>query len=81
MTDCDCEKARKELEEFLHNELCSDDAADIRQHLHECPDCSEEYRAGALLTEVIQRGCRESAPEELKDQVLLRLREMQRSHN
>jgi hypothetical protein len=29
MTDCGCEKAKAELEEYLHNELCGEDAADI----------------------------------------------------
>ena len=30
MTDCGCEKAKAELEEYLHNELRKNDAADIQ---------------------------------------------------
>ncbi len=31
MSGCDCSKAKAELEEFLHGELCREDAADIRR--------------------------------------------------
>lgn len=74
MSDCGCEKAKAELEEYLHNELCSTDAADIREHLANCPDCTTEHLVGQVLTEAVQRACKESAPEDLRNQVLARLR-------
>lgn len=77
MTDCGCEKAKKDLEEYLHNELQAEDAADIREHLANCPDCSEEHQVGVVLIEAVQRACRETAPEELRVQVLSRIRELQ----
>jgi anti-sigma factor (TIGR02949 family) len=80
MTDCGCVKAKKDLEEYLHNELCSDDAADIREHLEHCVDCTGEHEVGRMLTEAVQRACRETAPEVLRTQVLLRIREVQASH-
>ena len=46
MTDCGCEKARAELEEYLHHELRREDAADIREHMENCADCRGEYRVG-----------------------------------
>ena len=46
MTDCGCDKAKAELEEYLHNELCSADAQDIREHLANCPDCTSEHHVG-----------------------------------
>ena len=42
MTDCGCTKAKAELEDYLHNELCREDAADIREHMANCGDCSGE---------------------------------------
>ena len=33
MTDCGCDKARAELEEYFRNEICRTDAAEIRAHL------------------------------------------------
>ncbi len=74
MSDCGCEKAKAELEEYLHNELCSTDAADIREHLANCAECTTEHLVGQVLTEAVQRACKESAPEDLRDQVLARLR-------
>ncbi|WP_395243691.1 zf-HC2 domain-containing protein [Agromyces sp. MMS24-K17] len=77
MTDCGCEKARAELEEYLRNELCREDAADVREHVDGCVDCSGELRVAVTITEVVQRACRESAPEELRSVVLARIREIQ----
>ena len=77
MTDCGCEKAKKALEEYLHNELCSTEAADIREHMGNCVDCSDELRVGQVLTEAVQRACDETAPEDLRNEVLMKLRSMQ----
>ncbi|CAN5362425.1 hypothetical protein BH09ACT6_BH09ACT6_01410 [soil metagenome] len=80
MTDCGCEKAKSDLEEYLHNELASTDAADIREHIEGCTDCSSELHIGVVLTEAVQRACKEVAPEQLRDQVLLSIREIQSTH-
>jgi anti-sigma factor (TIGR02949 family) len=80
MTDCGCDKARAELEEYLHNELRAADASDIREHVANCPDCQAELRVGVAITEVVQRACRESAPDQLRVQVLSQIRLYQSTH-
>ena len=80
MTDCGCEKAKHDLEEYLHNELRSDEAADIREHLENCDDCTGEHHIGEVLTEAVQRACKETAPEDLRAQVLIRIRSIQATH-
>jgi len=80
MTDCGCEKAKAELEEYLHNELRKEEAADICEHLARCADCNSEHLVGRTLTEVMQRACKETAPEDLRDQVLSKLRALQAAH-
>ncbi|MFO7689072.1 MAG: zf-HC2 domain-containing protein [Cryobacterium sp.] len=80
MTDCGCAKAQAELEEYLHHELCSEEAADIQAHLATCEDCSAEHLVGRTLTEAVQRACKETTPEDLRDQVLARLRSLQSFH-
>jgi anti-sigma factor (TIGR02949 family) len=80
MGDCGCEKAKKDLEEYLHNELCSEEATDIRLHMEACADCASELRVGVVLTEAVQRACDETAPEDLRNEVLLKLRALQ-SHD
>ncbi|WP_430592628.1 zf-HC2 domain-containing protein [Humidisolicoccus flavus] len=80
MSDCGCDKAKQELEQYLHNELCSEDAADIRDHLANCPDCEAEHTVGVTLTRAVQRACAETAPEDLRNQVLAQLRTLQSEH-
>ena len=80
MTDCGCTKAKAELEEYLHNELCKEDAADIREHMANCPDCAREHRVGVVLRDTVRRACTEAAPEDLRTQVMEKLRAIQATH-
>jgi anti-sigma factor (TIGR02949 family) len=77
MGDCGCDKAQKDLEEFLHNELCSEEAADIRAHMENCAECADELQVGVVLTEAVKKACDETAPEDLKAEVLTKLRALQ----
>jgi anti-sigma factor (TIGR02949 family) len=74
MTDCGCEKAKQDLEEYLHHELERTEYADITEHMAGCVDCAEELRVGVILTEAVRRACRDTAPETLREQVVTRLR-------
>ena len=80
MTDCGCEKARRDLEEYLRHEVCKTSQTDIADHLENCPTCTDEALVARTLTEVVARACKETAPEELRDQVLARLRAAQTTH-
>lgn len=80
MTDCGCEKARRDLEEYLRHEVCATSQTDIAEHLEHCPACQDEALVARTLTEVVARACKETAPEELRDQVLDRLRAVQATH-
>lgn len=77
MTDCGCDKAKNELEEYLRKELSDQDFTDISEHLATCDDCNAEHLVGITLTQRVQKACQEKAPADLRDQVLSRLREMQ----
>jgi anti-sigma factor (TIGR02949 family) len=70
MTDCGCEKAKAELEEYLHQELTAQDFEDVTEHLEHCEDCSAEHLVGVTLTLKMQQACREVAPADLKAAVL-----------
>jgi anti-sigma factor (TIGR02949 family) len=76
MTDCGCDKAKAELEEFIHHELESQDAADVAEHMKNCADCTGEHQVGVTLTLAVKRACSETAPDELRDEIALRLREL-----
>ena len=75
MTDCGCEKAKAELEEFLHHELNTTDAADVAEHIENCVDCTDEHLLGLALTEKVRQACQEQAPSELRERVLSALTE------
>lgn len=81
MSDCGCDKARQDLEEYLRNEVCNTEHTEIREHLESCPSCRDEALVATTLTEVVARACKETAPEELRDQVFARLREVQASQH
>ena len=81
MSDCGCDKARKDLEEYLRHEVCKTQHSDITEHLANCPECRDEALVATTLTSVIARACRETAPEQLRDQVLARLRAEQATHH
>lgn len=74
MTDCGCDKAQRDLEEYLRNEVCKTQQADIKEHLDNCDGCRDEALVARTLTDVVARACKETAPEVLRDQVLERLR-------
>lgn len=80
MSDCGCDKAKRDLEEFLRNEVCRTEAADIRAHLEHCESCRSEAALSVTLTEAVQRACKETAPADLKDHVLARLRDIKAGH-
>ena len=75
MTDCGCDKAKAELEEYLHRELADDDARDVSEHLENCADCSGEELVGLTLTEKVRAACQETAPAELRASILATLDE------
>ena len=77
MTDCGCDKAKAELEEYLHREVSEADFVDITEHLAGCTDCSDEHIIGLVLTEKVRTACQEKAPQELRAAVIGRLGELQ----
>jgi anti-sigma factor (TIGR02949 family) len=79
MTDIGCGKTLAALEEYLHNELGADDAADVAEHLAGCHDCTDEYKVGLVLTAAIKRSGVETAPDALRAEVLLRIREIEQA--
>ena len=73
MTDCGCEKAKAELEEYLRRELSEQDFQDITEHLAGCADCSEEHLVAITLREKVRKACQEEAPAELRALIVERI--------
>ncbi|TQO19093.1 mycothiol system anti-sigma-R factor [Rhodoglobus vestalii] len=75
MTDCGCEKAKEELEEYLDRELNEADFQDVADHLDNCESCSSEHLVVLALKLKVKQACRETAPEELRSAILSKLSE------
>jgi anti-sigma factor (TIGR02949 family) len=73
MTDCGCDKAKAELEDYLHRELSEADFQDVTEHLDNCVDCNGEHLVGLTLTQKLQKACQEQAPGELREAILAKL--------
>ena len=73
MTDCGCDKAKAELEEYLHRELSEKDFQDITDHLATCDACTGEHLVGLTLTMKVRQACQEKAPQDLLDAIRSRL--------
>ena len=62
---------------FLDNELDEADCSEVRLHLDACNPCLERYDLQRTVKAVVARSCSEAAPEELRQKVLFRIREVQ----
>jgi mycothiol system anti-sigma-R factor len=62
---------------LIDNELDAADCAEVRVHLDACAPCLERYDLQRTVKSIVARSCSEAAPRELRDRVLLRIREVQ----
>jgi mycothiol system anti-sigma-R factor len=73
----DCADFLEQIVYLLDNELDADDCAVVRAHIDTCNPCLERYDLQRTVKSIVARSCSESAPEELRQRVLLRIREVQ----
>ena len=62
---------------MLDNELDEADCSEVRLHLDSCHPCLEKYDLQRTVKAIVARSCTESAPEQLRERVRLRIREVQ----
>ncbi len=72
----DCSEVISRMYFFLDAELEEGDVGMIETHLIECGPCLEKYDVERKLKSLIARTCVETAPEGLRDRVLLTIREI-----
>ena len=76
-TASECADFLEQIVYFLDNELDQADCAVVRQHLDSCNPCLEKYDLQRTVKSVVARSCSEAAPDELRQKVLFRIREVQ----
>ena len=75
--DKDCSEVLERVFFFIDNELPTADSSEIQHHLDECGPCLQKYNLERTVKLLVQRSCSEHAPEALRAQVLLRIRQVQ----
>lgn len=76
-SDQDCSDFLERIVYFIDNELDEADCSVVRMHLDSCNPCLERYDLQRTVKSIVARSCSEAAPNELRDRVLLRIREVQ----
>jgi mycothiol system anti-sigma-R factor len=76
-THSECADFLERIVYFLDNELDEADCSAVRLHLDSCNPCLEKYDLQRTVKTVVARSCSERAPAELRERVLLRIREVQ----
>ena len=77
-TGDECADYLERIVYFLDNELDEADCSAVRVHLDECGPCLEKYDLQRTVKAVVARSCTsESAPSELRQRVMVQIREVQ----
>ena len=72
-----CGEVLRRVYEYLDGEMAPGDLAPIRQHLDECTPCLREYGLEESIKSLVRRSCAsEPVPQDLRERVLLRVREV-----
>ena len=62
---------------LIDNELTETECTEVRVHLDTCNPCLAKYDLQRTVKTLVARSCHESAPEGLREKVLLQLRQVQ----
>jgi mycothiol system anti-sigma-R factor len=73
----DCRDILQRTSEFIDHELADADYAQIQAHLDECAPCLQYVDVQRLVKSLVARSCVERAPVELRQRVVLELRQGQ----
>ena len=76
MTEKDCSEVIHQIFVFLDNELDQASCGEIQHHLDECGPCLAKYDLERTVKALVARSCSERAPEELREKVLYRIRQV-----
>ena len=75
--DPDCSQVIHQIFTFIDREMDEADCALIQRHLDECGPCLAKYDLERTVKSLVARSCSEQAPHELRDKVLIRIRQVQ----
>jgi len=74
VSEINCEETKRQVNEYLHNELSEQEVIDITAHIANCDSCETDYDFEVLFNDVIKRSCDEAPPQELATRIIDRIR-------
>jgi anti-sigma factor (TIGR02949 family) len=74
VSEINCEETKRQVNEYLHNELSEQEVKDITAHIANCDSCETDYDFEVLFNDVIKRSCDEAPPQELATRIIDRIR-------
>jgi len=77
MKDESCADFLDRIVYLLDNELDAGEIREVKLHLDECAPCLERYDVQRTIKSIVARSCSESAPDDLRQRVVVQLRQIQ----
>jgi len=74
--DADCAQALARVYEYLDGEMSPADLDRIREHIDDCGPCLQQYDLDIALKALVRRSCRESAPADLRERIMVKITEI-----
>jgi mycothiol system anti-sigma-R factor len=74
--DDDCAQALARVYEYLDGEMSPAAMAQMREHLDDCAPCLQQYDLDVALKALVRRSCRESAPADLRERIMVKITEI-----
>jgi mycothiol system anti-sigma-R factor len=74
--DAHCAEILQRIFFFIDNELDRADCDAIKAHLDQCRPCLEKYQLESTVKALVARSCSEHAPDQLRERVLVRIRQV-----
>ena len=76
MNDESCADFLDRIVYLLDNELDASEIREVKLHLDECAPCLERYDVQRTIKTIVARSCSESAPDDLRQRVIVQLRQI-----
>ena len=74
MAEINCEETKRQVHEFVQEELTASESEAILAHIAHCDSCEADYDFEFAFSKVIKQSCDEAPPRELADRILKRIR-------
>ena len=76
-SNAECADFLERIVRLIDNELEAGDCAVVRAHIDSCSPCLERYDLQRTVKAVVARSCSEAAPNDLRQRVMVQIREVQ----